>query len=108
MIPPEEWDARAKQSWEANAGDPIRTADALFATLVPAGCTKKDYKTIARGDAFFDGWNLSMIYAGIVSGALEVNIDMDDESAFQQGRRVMDRISTWYSQLTGEPLPDID
>jgi hypothetical protein len=106
----------AKEAWKVTSGDPLQAADILFTKLVPEGCTKNDYKTKAPSKWFTefgpdvgpDEWNLSMVYAGLVSAMMDANIDWDNESEVAKGRALMQQISTWYFQLTGELLPDID
>ena len=91
--------------------DPIRVADIAFARLVPNGCTKKDYKTKVTGNVARDissDLNLSMFYASLVTLVLERTLDMDNPDDLARGNGIIERISTWYSQLVGEPLPDID
>ena len=111
-LSPDDFRGIAKATWEKNNGDAIRTADVLFRSIVPQGCTKKDFKTIVSGpnakEAFVEGYNLSMLYATIVSATLEENLDIDDPRDLEHARFVMGNIATWYSSLTGEPLPDID
>ncbi len=103
----------AQSEYENRGGDPVGVANVVFKKLIPAPCTKKDYTTTIFGEQIsggtdMTGWNLAMVYAALVSAVLEVNINWDDDEAVKQGRRTMDQIATWYSQLTGEPLPDID
>lgn len=109
----EEFRQLAKSEFEHRGGDPVNVATVIFKKLVPSPCTKKDYKTTISsgqiGDGFdLEGWNLAKFYAMLVIGVLEVNIDMDDAEGVAHGRRLVDQIATWYSQLTGEPLPDVD
>ena len=107
-----EAETMAKKAWETAGGDPIQAADIVFHQLVPEGCTKKDYKTKATAkwleDYGPDEWNLSMLYAAWVLGVMDANMDLDDEEQIAQGRAMAQQIATWYSQLTGEPMPDLD
>jgi len=100
------------QAWADAGGDPILAADIIFEQLVPPGCTKKDYKTRAISKRLTESkpldWNLSMLYAAIVSEILDAYIDMDDERQVAQAKGVMQRVANWYTQTTGEPMPDID
>ncbi len=87
--------------------NPFVLAEKVFNQIVPAPCTKRDFKTMVevRYEDETRNLNLAAFYAAIVLDILEEQRDRNMLSQMEAAN-VLSLLSSNYKKLTGEELPE--